>query len=393
MGGMTIAGPDHEVCAGLDVALVPSPSFVVDLSRLRKNLAHLRMVKERAGCRILLAQKGFSMWATYPLIREYLDGTCSSGPWEAMLGKDKFGGEVHVYSPAFTPEDIEEVLPIADHVSFNSVRQWHTHRDRIRAAGRPMECALRVNPEVSTAGHAMYDPCAAGSRLGIPAAELEGHDLTGLDGLHFHALCEQNADALEATLAGVEEKFGDLLRRVKWLNMGGGHHITRADYDVELLIRLVRGMQEKYGIDVYLEPGEAIALGTGVLIGSIVDTVRNGMDIGIMDVSVTCHMPDCLEMPYRPDIRGSGEPGEKPHTFRLGGGTCLAGDVIGDYSFDAPLRPGDRLIFEDMAHYTMVKTTMFNGVKHPALCTWEPDRGELSVVRRFRYADYRDRLS
>lgn len=390
---MTIAGPNYEVCSGLDLARVPMPAYVLDLSRLRRNLEHLRMVKERAGCKILLAQKAFSMWATYPVISRYLDGTCSSGPWEAMLAREKFPGEYHVYSPAFTAEDMDEILPFADHLSFNSVRQWRTHQPRIKASGRPIECALRVNPQVSTGAVEMYDPCAAGSRLGIPASELAGEDLSGLDGLHFHTLCEQNSDALEATLAGVEEKFGHLLRQVKWLNMGGGHHITRADYDVERLIRLVRGIREKYGIGVYLEPGEAVALGTGVLVASVVDTVRNGMDIGILDVSVTCHMPDCLEMPYRPDIRGSGMPGEKRHTSRLGGGTCLAGDVIGDYSFDAPLRPGDRLVFEDMAHYTMVKTTMFNGVKHPAFCTWDPETDELKVVRRFRYEDFRDRLS
>lgn len=390
---MTIAGPNHEVCAGLDPARVPSPAFVVDLSRLRRNLEHLRRVKEQAGCRILLAQKGFSMWATYPLISQYLDGTCSSGPWEALLAREKFPGEIHVYSPAFTAADMAEILPFADHLSFNSVRQWRTHLPAIRAAGRRIECALRVNPQVSTGEVEMYDPCAAGSRLGIPAAELEGEDLSGLDGLHFHTLCEQNSDALEATLAGVEEKFGHLLCRVKWLNMGGGHHITRADYDVDRLIRLVRGIRQKYGIEVYLEPGEAIALGTGVLYSSVVDIVRNGMDIGILDVSVTCHMPDCLEMPYRPDIRGAGQPGELAHTYRLGGGTCLAGDVISDYSFSAPLQPGQRLIFEDMAHYTMVKTTMFNGVKHPALCTWDPDKDELTVVRRFGYTDFRDRMS
>jgi len=391
---MTIAGPNDEVCATLDPARVPSPAFVVDLSRLRKNLEHLRMVKERAGCRILLAQKGFSMWAVYPLIAQYLDGTCSSGPWEAMLAHEKFPrGEVHVYSPAFTAADLAEIVGFADHLSFNSVRQWRAGQAAIKSSGRHIECALRVHPQVSTGAVEMYDPCALGSRLGIPASELEGQDLTGLDGLHFHTLCEQNSDALEATLAGVEEKFGPLLHRVKWLNMGGGHHITRADYDVERLIRLVRGIQEKYGIQVYLEPGEAIALGTGLLYSTVIDTVQNGMEIGILDVSVTCHMPDCLEMPYRPDIRDSGLEGEKAQTWRLGGGTCLAGDVIGDYSFDAPLHPGQRLIFEDMAHYTMVKTTMFNGVKHPALCTWDPETDDLKVVRRFSYGDFRDRLS
>ena len=390
---MTVAGPVSEVCAGLDLARVPAPAFVVDLARLRRNLAHLAEVKRRAGCRILLAQKGFSLWAAYPIIREYLDGTCSSGPWEAMLAREKFGGEIHVYSPAFTDEDFAEIIPFADHLSFNSVRQWRRGLEWIRRSGRRIETALRINPQVSTGDHAIYDPCVAGSRLGIPLSELEGEDLTGLDGLHFHTLCEQGADALEITLDAVEAKFGHLLRQVKWLNMGGGHHITKADYDVDLLVRLVHRIRERYGIAVYLEPGEAVAIGTGILVSRVVDTVRNGMDIGILDVSVTCHMPDCLEMPYRPDIRGAGLPGELAHTMRLGGGTCLAGDVIGDYSFQALPQPGDRLVFEDMAHYTMVKTTMFNGVKHPAICLWDPDKDELRTVRTFRYEDFRDRLS
>jgi len=389
----TVAGPVHEVCASLDPARVPAPAFVVDLSRLRRNLEHLANVRRRAGCRILLAQKGFSMWSVYPLIREYLDGTCSSGPWEAMLAREKFGKEIHVYSPAFTDDDLAEVVPFADHLSFNSVRQWRRGLEFIRRSGRRIETALRINPQVSTGDHAIYDPCVAGSRLGIPLSELAGEDLSALDGLHFHTLCEQNSDALETTLDAVEAKFGHLLRRVKWLNMGGGHHITKAEYDVDRLVRLVQRIRERYGITVYLEPGEAIAIGTGILMSRVVDTVRNGMDIGILDVSVTCHMPDCLEMPYRPEIRGAGNPGERAHTYRLGGGTCLAGDVIGDYSFDRPLEPGDRLIFEDMAHYTMVKTTMFNGVKHPALCLWDPDSDELRTVRQFHYEDFRDRLS
>jgi carboxynorspermidine decarboxylase len=389
----TVAGPVHEVCATLDPARVPAPAFVFDLSRLRRNREHLADVRRRAGCRILLAQKGFSMWSVYPLIRQYLDGTCSSGPWEAMLAREKFGKEIHVYSPAFTDEDLAEVVPFADHLSFNSVRQWRRGLEFIRRSGRRIETALRINPQVSTGDHAIYDPCVAGSRLGIPLSELEGEDLSALDGLHFHTLCEQNSDALETTLDAVEERFGHLLRRVKWLNMGGGHHITKADYDVDRLVRLVQRIRERYGITVYLEPGEAIAIGTGILMSRVVDTVRNGMDIGILDVSVTCHMPDCLEMPYRPEIRGAGNPGELAHTYRLGGGTCLAGDVIGDYSFDRPLEPGDRLIFEDMAHYTMVKTTMFNGVKHPALCLWDPESDELRTVRQFHYEDFRDRLS
>ena len=389
---MTVAGPNEAVCAGLDMSLAPSPAFIVDLGRLRKNLEHLRAVRDAAGCKILLAQKSFSLWQTYPIIREYLDGSCSSGPWEAMLAHEKFGGELHVYSPAYTDTDMSELLPIADHISFNTPGQYQRFRERVRNSGRKIECALRINPEVSTGHTALYDPCVPGSRLGSPLAAVEGQDLDGLDGLHFHTLCEQNSDALEATLEGVEEKFGWLLRKVKWLNMGGGHHITRADYDTERLVRLVRGIHEKYGIDVYLEPGEAIALGTGILTGSVLDTLHNGMDLAILDISITCHMPDCLEMPYRPDIRGSGLPAEKPHAYRLGGGTCLAGDVIGDYTFDAPLRTGDRLIFEDMSHYTMVKTTMFNGVKHPAFCLWDPATAKLEIVREFGYADFRERM-
>lgn len=389
---MTIAGPNHDVCAGLDLALVPSPAFVVDLGRLRKNLEHLRKVQEAAGCKILMAQKAFSLWPVYPIIREYLDGTCSSGEWEAKLAHEKFGGEVHVYSPAYTDADMDGILPVADHISFNTPAQYRRFRDRVRSQGRHIGCALRINPEVSTGQTPLYDPCVPGSRLGTNAASLENEEIDGLDGLHFHTLCEQNSDALEATLAGVEERFGHLLRRVKWLNMGGGHHITKSDYDVDLLIRLVRGIRERYGVEVYLEPGEAVALGTGILVSSVLDTLRNGIDLAILDVSITCHMPDCLEMPYRPDVRGSGHPRQLEHQYRLGGGTCLAGDIIGDYTFDEPLRAGQRLIFEDMSHYTMVKTTMFNGVKHPAFCLWEPETGTLTTARSFGYEDFRDRM-
>ncbi len=390
---MTTAGPNHEVCATLDLARVPSPAYVVDIQRLRSNLKHLRAIRAEAGCRILLAQKAFSMWALYPLISEYLDGTCSSGLWEAMLAREHFGKEIHVYSPAYTEADMTGLLPFADHISFNTPRQWLQHRQRVMQAGRHIGCSIRVNPEASTGDHAVYDPCVAGSRLGSTAAALEGADLEGLEGLHFHTLCEQGSDALEITLRAVEEKFGHLLRQVKWVNMGGGHHITKAGYDRELLIHLIRDIRSRYGVEVYLEPGEAIAIGTGILTGTVLDTLHNAMDLAITDVSVTCHMPDCMEMPYRPDIRGAGTPGEKACTYRIGGGTCLAGDVIGDYSFERRLEPGHRLIFEDMAHYTMVKTTMFNGVKHPALCLWDADTDEFRIVREFTYGDFRDRLS
>jgi carboxynorspermidine decarboxylase len=387
-----MSDPSPQPCATLDFAKVPSPAFVVDLACLRRNLDILARVKREAGCKILLAQKAFSHWRLYPMIAEVLDGTCSSGPWEAFLARDHFPGEIHVYSPAFTERDMAEITPFADHISFNSVAQWRRHQEAIARSGRHIEVSLRVNPEVSTGHTPLYDPCALGSRLGIPAAELVGHDLSGLDGLHFHTLCEQGSDALEATLEGVEEKFGDLLRQVKWLNMGGGHHITKEGYDIPRLVRLVKRLRKKYDLEIYLEPGEAIAIGTGVLVSEVIDTVRNGMDIGILDVSVTCHMPDCLEMPYRPDARGAGHPAELARTYRLGGGTCLAGDVIGDYSFDAPLEIGQRLVFEDMSHYTMVKTTMFNGVKHPALCSWDPETKRLEILREFGYADFRDRL-
>ncbi len=379
-------------CEQLPMAEVPCPAFVVDLACLRRNMEILARVKREAGCKILLAQKAFSFWHLYPMMAEVLDGSCSSGPWEAFLARDYFRKEIHVYSPAFTERDISEVVPFADHLIFNSVGQWRRHAAAVAACGRHIGIGLRVNPEVSTGHTALYDPCVLGSRLGIPASELKGQKLDGLEGLHFHTLCEQGSDALEATLDGLEAKFGQLLKKVKWLNMGGGHHITKEGYDIPLLIRLVKRMQEKYGLQIYLEPGEAAAIGTGVLVAEVVDTVRNGMEIGILDVSVTCHMPDCLEMPYRPDVRGSGQPGELAHTYRLGGGTCLAGDVIGDYSFPQPLEIGQRLIFEDMSHYTMVKTSMFNGVKHPALATWDPVTGVVNVVRRFSYGDFRDRL-
>ena len=380
-------------CANLDLTCVPSPAFVVDLSCLRHNLEVLQDVQQRSGAKILLALKGFAMWSTFPLLRKHLAGVCASGPWEARLGHEEFGKEVHVYAPGFTDQDMEEIIPIADKISFNSVSQWRRHRPRVLRAGRKIDCSIRINPECSTGPVPLYDPCVAGSRLGQLTAAITEDDLEGLTGLHFHTLCEQNADALELTLAAFDQRCGAWMKHLQWLNMGGGHHITRADYDRELLIRLIRETSARYDVQVYLEPGEAIALGTGVLVGSVVDLTENAGAIAIMDLSATAHMPDTLEMPYRPDIRGSGLPGEKAHTYKIGGLSCLAGDVIDHYSFDAPLVPGQRLIFEDMTHYTMVKTTMFNGVKHPSICTWDPLIDEFKVVRKFRYEDYRDRLS
>lgn len=380
-------------CKTLDPKSVPSPSFVVDLECLQYNLNVLKDIQEKSGAKILLALKGFAMWSTFPLIRKYLAGVCASGPWEARLGHEEFGKEVHVYAPGFTDQDLDEILPIADKISFNSVSQWRRHRKRVLGYDRKIDCSIRVNPECSTGKVPLYDPCVAGSRLGQLTSAITDEDIDGLTGLHFHTLCEQNSDALEMTLEAFDKRCGKWMKNLKWLNMGGGHHITREDYDRDLLIRLIKETRARYDVDVYLEPGEAIALGTGVLVGSVVDVTENAGKIAIMDVSATAHMPDTLEMPYRPDIRDSGDFGHKEFGYKIGGLSCLAGDIVNTYSFDDPLEIGQPLIFEDMAHYTMVKTTFFNGVKHPSICTWDPKHHKLEVVRKFRYEDYRDKLS
>jgi carboxynorspermidine decarboxylase len=348
-------------------------------------------VQQKSGARILMALKAFSMWSVFPQISGTLRGVCASSPWEAQLGREEFGGEVHSFAAAFKESDIVELLRTSDHLVFNSFGQLERFRPLWERSG--VSIGLRVNPEHSEGHTAIYDPCAPCSRLGIPRAAFEGRSLKGVDGLHFHTLCEQLFEPLERTARVFEEKFGEFLPGMKWLNLGGGHHITREGYDIDGLVELVRYFKGKYGLEVYLEPGEAVAIGTGVLVGEVLDIVHNGIDIAILDVSATCHMPDCLEMPYRPGITGGCDPGEKPHTYRLGGPSCLAGDVIGDWSFDRPLKPGDRLAFEDMSHYTMVKTTTFNGIQHPYICTWEPETGELRIVRSFGYEDFKGRLS
>jgi len=375
------------------VQSVPTPCYVLDRGRIAANLAVLGDVQQRTGCKILLALKGFAMFSLFPLIRETLPGVCASGPHEAKLGREEFGGEVHVFSPAYTEGDVRELVTICDHIVFNSFTQWNEYRAIIEDAERSVECGLRINPEHREAEVELYDPCAPGSRLGIRREQFEGESLDGISGLHFHTLCEQNADALARTVAVVEEKFAEMLHGMKWLNLGGGHHITRPDYDVDALCETVERLQETYGIQVYLEPGEAIALNAGVLVASVLDIVHNEQDIAILDTSVTCHMPDVLEMPYRPRIAGAADPNEKAHTYRLGGLSCLAGDVVGDYSFDEPLQVGSRLVFEDMAHYTMVKTTTFNGVKLPAIGVYSPQADSIEIVREFGYEDYRGRLS
>lgn len=370
----------------------PSPAYVVHLGKLEDNLKILADVQRQSGATILLALKGFAMFGVFPLIRKYLDGVCASGPHEARLGAEKFKGQVHTFAPAFSREDLIECLKHSHHIVFNSFSQWKSLSPLLQRAEHPVSAGLRVNPEVSTGTVALYDPCAPNSRLGILRSEFEGESLEGIHGLHFHTLCEQNCDALEATLKGFEEKFGKFLSGLKWVNFGGGHHITREDYDRDRLINLVRHFRETYALEVFLEPGEAVALNSGLLVTQVVDVLDRDKPIAILDTSVTAHMPDVLEMPYRPGLIGGFDPGEKQHTYQLGGMTCLAGDIIGEWSFDKPLKPGDRLAFTDMAHYTMVKNTTFNGIKLPDIATYDPQSDHLEVLRKFGYADYRDRL-
>ena len=373
--------------------LAPSPSYVVDLGRLRHNLAILDEVQKRSGAKILLALKAFSMWSVFPIIAKTLRGTCASSPWEARLGREEFGGEVHSFSAAFKESDVRELLETSNHLVFNSFNQLERFRPLWEQYQGRVSIGLRVNPGHSEGHTPIYDPAAPKSRLGILRSEFEGRSLAGVEGLHFHTLCEQLFDPLQRTARSFEEKFGEFLPQMKWLNLGGGHHITREGYDIDALVELVRYFRRKYDLEVYLEPGEAIAIGTGILVSEVLDVVHNEVDIAVLDVSATCHMPDILEMPYRPEIKGGYDAGEKGHDYRLGGPSCLAGDVIGDWSFEEPLHVGQKLAFLDMSHYTMVKTTTFNGIQHPHICTFEPQTGELQVVRSFGYEDFKSRLS
>lgn len=368
-----------------------TPYFLVDEARLIKNLEILKSVSDDTGCKILLAQKAFSMFSTYPLIRKYLSGTTASGLYEARLGFEEFGGETHIFSPAYREDEFEEILKYADDIVFNSVSQVNKYGQRAKKAGKSI--GLRVNPECSTQeGHAIYDPCAAGSRLGCTLSQLDRDIIPMLDGLHFHTLCEQNSDDLEKTATAFEEKFGEFLHGMKWVNFGGGHHITRDDYDIILLKKIITRFKDKYNVDVYLEPGEAVVLNAGFLKTSVLEIVHNGIDIAVLDASAACHMPDVIEMPYRPPLQNSGLPDEKAYTYRLGGPTCLAGDVIGDYSFDKKLEEGNVLTFEDMALYTMVKTNTFNGMKLPDI-VYRTSDGLEYLVKTFGYEDFKNRLS
>jgi len=376
----------------LNPALVPTPCYVCDEAAVKKNLEILKRVKENSGAEIILALKGFAMFSLFPLIRQYLSGTTASSVNEARLASEEFGGEVHVYAPAYSDSDFEHLLPLASHLSFNSISQWR--RFKTRVAKRPkISAGIRINPEHSEVKAAVYDPCARYSRLGITAEQLKGEDLSGISGLHFHTLCELNADALERTLEKVESGFGKILKQVSWVNFGGGHHISRRDYDVQRLCRIITAFRNKYGVNVYLEPGEAVALNAGFLVSTVLDLSHNEKDFAIMDTSASAHMPYVLEMPYRPEILGAGTPGKFPHTYLLGGATCLAGDVIGEYSFSEPLKVGQKLLFLDMVHYTMVKNTTFNGIPLPSIAIFNSETENFRVVKRFGYGDYKGRLS
>ena len=372
-----------------------TPCYVIDEKKLKENLQILKEIREEAGCKILLAQKAFSCFYEYPLIGRYLDGTTASGLYEARLGKEEMGKENHVFAPAYKDADIKELGEICDHIIFNSFAQLRRHKDVV--SGKSL--GLRINPECSTQGdHAIYDPCAPGSRLGVTKevfvreTEEEPELFDALDGLHFHTLCEQNADDLAKTLEAVEEKFGPWLSKIKWLNMGGGHHITRDDYDRKLLIKCIKHIRDTYGVEVYLEPGEAIALNAGYLVTEVMDIVENGLSVLILDASAACHMPDVLEMPYRPPLKDSGNAGEKAFTYRLSSCTCLAGDVIGDYSFDKQIHVGDKLYFQDMAIYSMVKNNTFNGIPLPGIAVMKED-GDCELIRTFGYGDFKGRLA
>lgn len=386
----------RQTFSRFDATRVPSPCFVVDVAAVEANLQILNRVQRESGAKVLAALKAFSCWSLAPLFKQYVSGTCASGLHEARLGREEFGGEVHCYSAAYKEADLIEILRVADHVVFNSFSQWQRFKPLAMAAKkeRPqLHFGIRINPEHSEGEVALYDPCAPCSRMGVPLSQFNADLLDGISGLHFHTLCQQDLPPLQRTLAAVEEKFGPYLAQMEWVNFGGGHHISRDDYQVDELIQMVKDFSRRYDVQVYLEPGEAVAIHSGVLVAEVLDVLWNGMHQAILDTSATCHMPDVLEMPYRAEILGAGMPEEFPYTYRLGGMTCLAGDVIGDYSFAEPLHPGQRLMFDDMAHYTMVKTTTFNGINLPSIALWDSRTDELRVIREFGYEDFKTRLS
>lgn len=375
----------------IDFNKLNTPCYVVDESLLIRNLEIMKEVQDRTGCHILLAQKGFSMYSVYPLIGSYLKGVTSSSLFEARLGFEEMGKEVHIYAPAYKEEEFDEILKYSDHIVFNSFNEWNKYKDKVKNySQKKIECGIRINPEYSEIETDIYNPCFKNSRLGTTLKNFKEDELDGIDGLHFHTMCEQNSDTLERTIEVVDKKFGKYLKNMKWLNFGGGHHITREDYDIETLIKSILYMKEKYDLEIYLEPGEAVALNTGYLVSTVLDITENGMKLAILDTSAACHMPDVLEMPYRPNIIGSGMPSEYENTYRFGGPTCLAGDIIGDYSFKEPLKPGDKLVFCDMAHYSMVKNNTFNGINLPDIVL-STNQG-IKVIKKFNYDDFKSRL-
>ena len=371
---------------------LPSPCWILEEKKLKQNLLLLQNVKEQSGAKILLALKGYALWKSFPLVREYLDGCCASGLHEAKLASEEFGKEVHTYAPAFKEEELDEIASLSNHLVFNSPAQFHRFAKQAKKINPTLSLGLRVNPEYSEAPKAIYNPCGLHSRLGTTLKNFDPSLLEICEGLHFHALCEQDSHALENVLKNFEEKFGAYLSQMKWVNFGGGHHITRKGYDIEKLITLIRNFKTRYDVEVYLEPGEAVGWETGVLMSTVLDIVHNGIDIAILDTSAEAHMPDTIIMPYRAEVRHAKKAGEKAYTYRLAGNTCLAGDSMGDYSFDTPLKIGDKIFFEDQMHYTMVKATTFNGIKLPAIAIEKSD-GTVEVVREFGYKEFKERLS
>ncbi|MDR0314959.1 MAG: carboxynorspermidine decarboxylase [Oscillospiraceae bacterium] len=373
-----------------DINCVPTPCYVIDEKILVKNLEILRGVIDKTGCKILLAQKAFSMFYFYPTIARYLSGTSASGLYEAKLGRQEMGLQTHIFSPAYTQDEFDEVLEICDHIVFNSFSQWEKFYDKAIKSGKKF--GIRINPEFSTQDHAIYDPCSKGSRLGVTLDNFKADKLYGISGLHFHTLCEQNSHDLKRTMDVVEKKFGDYLYEMEWINIGGGHHITKEGYDLDVLISCILHIKEKYNLEVFVEPGEAIALNAGFLVSKVLDIVRNDIDTAILDASAACHMPDVLEMPYVPQIIGASGWGQRKYNYRLAGPTCLAGDIIGDYSFDRPLNLYDRIVFCDMAIYTMVKNNTFNGIKLPSIAVCDIN-GNIKVIKNFNFSDFKSRLS
>jgi len=371
---------------------LPSPCWLLEEKKLQKNLEVIANIKKESGAKVLLALKGYALWKSFPMLKPYLDGCCASGLHEAKLADETFNKEVHTYSPAFKAEEIEEIAKISQHLVFNSPAQFHRFSIQAKKINPNLSLGLRVNPEYSESPKEIYNPCGLYSRLGTTLENMDERVLALCDGLHFHALCEQGSDALENVLKNFEEKFGAYIPKMKWINFGGGHHMTREGYDTQKLIQLIKDFKKRYHVEVYLEPGEAIGWETGPLITTVLDIMHNGIDIAILDASAEAHMPDTIIMPYRADVRNAGKAGEKSHTYRLAGNTCLAGDIMGDYSFDAPLCIGDKVIFEDQMHYTMVKATTFNGVKLPSIAIQRKD-GSVEIVREFGYEDFKHRLS